>query len=59
MSIDWESVKAIDDKRNGEFRSRIFFKDGRIEPRIEKYSDLSRSWHWHRRRAREAMEPSS
>jgi hypothetical protein len=51
MKIDWESVKGIDDKKDGDFRSRIIYKDGRIEPRTEKYQDLSRGWHWHLRRA--------
>jgi len=52
MKIDWENVKGIDDKKDGGFRSRIIYKDGRIEPRTEKYQDLSRSWQWHRSRAR-------
>lgn len=51
MKIDWSNVKAIDDKRGLNSRSRIIYKDGTIEPRIERYADLARLWS----RARKAL----
>jgi len=44
MEIDWENVKGIDDKRGINSRSRVIYKDGTIEPRIERYADLARLW---------------
>ncbi len=47
MSVDWSNVETIDDKRDGHFRSRIIFKDGSTEPRVERLDHLSRLWKRH------------
>ena len=51
-AIDWENVKAIDDKRGLNSRSRVIYKDGTIEHRIDRFADLARLWS----RARKALQ---
>lgn len=57
MKIEWSNVKAIDDKRGLNSRSRIIYKDGTIEPRIERYADLARLWFRAHAALRRACEP--